>query len=158
MKKATRNLALALLTTWLAGSAIPALATGADVDKATSVVKSLRDRDVSAKEQESEIFKEEKDRPVIQRNYEQQPPLIPHSIRNYNITTKFNKCLDCHAPSRYKETGATMIAKSHFKDRDGKELSHVTPRRYFCVQCHVPQTDAKPLIQNTYNNTYKKAN
>ncbi|WP_175463882.1 nitrate reductase cytochrome c-type subunit, partial [Vibrio cholerae] len=26
----------------------------------------------------------------------------------------------------------------------------VSPRRYFCLQCHVPQADAKPLVENDF--------
>ena len=48
------------------------------------------------------------------------------------------------------ETGATKVSLTHFKDRDGRELSNISPRRYFCTQCHVPQTDAKPLVDNTF--------
>lgn len=97
-----------------------------------------------------DMFKQEKDRPPIPRDYVQQPPLIPHSVRNYNITTNFNKCMDCHAWTKYKEAGATKVSLSHFKDRDGKDLNNISPRRYFCTQCHVPQTDAPPLVTNTF--------
>jgi cytochrome c-type protein NapB len=58
--------------------------------------------------------------------------------------------MDCHAWSRARETGATKISLTHFRDRDGKELPNVAPRRYFCMQCHVPQTEAKPLVDNTF--------
>ena len=33
---------------------------------------------------------------------------------------------------------------------DGKTLSDVSPRRYFCLQCHVTQADAAPLVENTF--------
>ncbi|EHC48208.1 Nitrate reductase cytochrome c550-type subunit, partial [Salmonella enterica subsp. enterica serovar Give str. S5-487] len=26
----------------------------------------------------------------------------------------------------------------------------VAPRRYFCLQCHVPQSDTAPIIDNTF--------
>ncbi|MEK7438145.1 MAG: nitrate reductase cytochrome c-type subunit, partial [Pseudomonadota bacterium] len=29
-------------------------------------------------------------------------------------------------------------------------LSEVSPARYQCTACHVPQVDAKPLVQNTF--------
>ncbi|BAN97353.1 hypothetical protein E05_25870 [Plautia stali symbiont] len=32
----------------------------------------------------------------------------------------------------------------------GVMSSTVSPRRYFCLQCHVPQTDAKPVVENTF--------
>ncbi|MBL8436728.1 MAG: nitrate reductase cytochrome c-type subunit, partial [Zoogloeaceae bacterium] len=52
--------------------------------------------------------------------------------------------------TRYKETGATKVSLTHFKNREGQELSNISPRRYFCTQCHVPQTDAKPLVGNSF--------
>jgi len=43
-----------------------------------------------------------------------------------------------------------MISITHFMDRDGQILASVTPRRYFCTQCHVTQADIEPLIKNTF--------
>ncbi|MOA70489.1 Periplasmic nitrate reductase, electron transfer subunit precursor [compost metagenome] len=37
-------------------------------------------------------------------------------------------------------------------DRDGQALAAVSPRRYFCTQCHVPQKDVKPLVGNNFKN------
>jgi nitrate reductase (cytochrome), electron transfer subunit len=98
----------------------------------------------------SDMFKLERDRDPLPRDFVQQPPLIPHTTKGYNITQNFNKCMDCHAWSRYKETRATKVSLTHFKTREGTELSNISPRRYFCLQCHVPQYDAKPLVDNTY--------
>jgi len=92
----------------------------------------------------------EKDRPPLPRDFVQQPPLIPHSTKGYNITKNFNKCMDCHAWSRYEQTGATKVSITHFKDREGRESANISPRRYFCTTCHVPQVDAKPLVENTF--------
>ena len=97
-----------------------------------------------------DMFRIERDRDPIPREFVQQPPLIPHTVKGYNITQNFNKCMDCHAWSRYKETGATKVSLTHFKDREGTELANISPRRYFCMQCHVVQYDAKPLVENTY--------
>ena len=99
---------------------------------------------------DADTFRVEKDRPPIQRDFVQQPPLVPHSVKGYNITRNFNKCMDCHAWSRARETGATKVSLTHFKDRDGREMPNVTPGRYFCTTCHVPQVDAKPLVGSTY--------
>lgn len=96
------------------------------------------------------MFKPEKDQDTIPRNFQKQPPLIPHSVKGYNITQNFNKCMDCHSKERAEETGATKVAKSHYLDREDKKLQNISPRRYFCMQCHVPQFDAKPLVENTY--------
>lgn len=102
------------------------------------------------------MFKPEKDQSNIQRNFQKQPPLIPHSVKGYNITQNFNKCMDCHSKERAEETGATKVAKSHYLDREDKKLTNISPRRYFCMQCHVPQFDAKPLVENTYKPAAKK--
>lgn len=110
----------------------------------------LRGNASLANDNPSNTFKQERDRAPLDRDFVQQPPLIPHTIKGYNITKNFNKCLDCHAWARAKETGATKISVTHFKDREGQELSSVSPRRYFCNQCHVPQSDAKPLVGNTF--------
>lgn len=138
----TRILAIALATSLFSISPLTATA----VEK----LQSLRGSDINASEAESEAFRREKDRAPIPRDFVQQPPLIPHTVANYNITVNFNKCMDCHAWTRYKEAGATKVSLTHFKTRDGQELSNISPRRYFCMQCHVPQTDAKPLVANTF--------
>jgi len=103
-----------------------------------------------------DMFRPEKDQETIPRNFQKQPPLIPHSIKGYNITQNFNKCMDCHSKERAEETGATKVAKSHYLDREDKKQANISPRRYFCMQCHVPQFDAKPLVANTYKPATKK--
>jgi len=80
----------------------------------------------------------------------QQPPLIPHKIDNYKITLKYNKCLTCHSWKNYKRYGATKISQTHFEDRDANVLANISARRYFCTQCHVPQVDAQPLVENEF--------
>lgn len=144
MKKHTRHLILALAAT-LGVAAVP-VTHAAD----SPAVETLRGRDVSAPELDSKVYRQERDGPPIPRDFVQQPPLIPHVTAGYTITANFNKCMDCHSWTRYKESGATKVSLTHFKDRDGRELSNISPRRYFCTQCHVPQTDAKPLVNNTF--------
>ena len=84
------------------------------------------------------------------RNYPEQPPVIPHSISGYQLSLNANRCLECHRREFTARTGAPMISITHFMDRDYQVLSDVAPRRYFCLQCHVPQTDARPLVENTF--------
>jgi cytochrome c-type protein NapB len=43
-----------------------------------------------------------------------------------------------------------MISVTHYADREGQVLADVSPRRYFCTQCHVTQTDAQPMVENTF--------
>ena len=84
------------------------------------------------------------------RNYPEQPPVIPHQTRDYQITLNANKCLTCHTREFTAQSQAPMISITHFMDRDGQVLASVTPRRYFCTQCHVSQADAPPLVENTF--------
>lgn len=83
-------------------------------------------------------------------NYVNQPPMIPHSVDGYQVSTNTNRCLQCHGVEHYRTTGAPRVSPTHFLDNDGKVLSNVAPRRYFCLQCHVPQTDAAPIVDNTF--------
>lgn len=91
-----------------------------------------------------------KDEQPIARDYVQQPPLIPHKVTNYRINLKSNKCMSCHSWSNYREAGATKISQTHFESRDKNVLANVSARRYFCTQCHVPQVNAKPLVENKF--------
>jgi len=91
-----------------------------------------------------------RDRAPYSSAYVYQPPLIPHQIRNYELSTNANKCLSCHSFKKARDSGATKISVTHYATREGQVLSDVSPRRYFCLQCHVPQVAADPLIENVF--------
>ncbi|MEO3416652.1 nitrate reductase cytochrome c-type subunit [Roseovarius sp. CAU 1744] len=84
------------------------------------------------------------------RNYPEQPPVIPHKIDGYQIDLKYNQCLTCHARSAIEISQAPMVSITHFMDRDGQFLASVSPRRFFCTQCHVPQSEARPQLENSF--------
>ncbi|GJE35674.1 Periplasmic nitrate reductase, electron transfer subunit [Methylobacterium oxalidis] len=84
------------------------------------------------------------------RNYPDQPPLIPHSIEGYALDLNANKCLSCHSRKFTEQSQAPMISVTHYQDRDGNFLGGVSARRYACLACHVPQTAAPPLVENTF--------
>ena len=84
------------------------------------------------------------------RNYPEQPPLIPHTTDGYQVDINANKCLSCHARTRVRESQAPMISITHFADRDGQFLASISPRRYFCTQCHVPQHNVKAPVDNDF--------
>ena len=86
----------------------------------------------------------------LQRNYSQQPPVIPHRIDGYQVDKNFNKCLDCHARGKTEVSLAVPVSSTHYMNREGKVLAQVSTRRYFCMQCHVPQEAAKPLVGNSF--------
>ncbi len=85
-----------------------------------------------------------------ERSYPEQPPTIPHAIRGYQVDKNGNKCLACHSRANSAKSQAPMISITHYMDRDGQALAAVSPRRYFCNQCHVPQKDVKPLVENQF--------
>jgi nitrate reductase cytochrome c-type subunit len=84
------------------------------------------------------------------RNYPDQPPVIPHAIRDYQIDRNSNKCLTCHSRQFTEQSQAPMISVTHYMDRDGNVLAAVSPRRYFCTACHVPQAATDPLVPNRF--------
>ena len=97
---------------------------------------------------------------VLPRAYLGAPPQISHDVADYlPITAQSNLCIACHnLPDQWgqkKEQGkATPIPQSHYTDlrnAPGKVGEHLSNARYNCNQCHVPQLDAKPLVENTFS-------
>ena len=86
------------------------------------------------------------------RNFDLQPPIIPHRVDGYQIDKNFNKCLDCHALARTEFSLAIPVSATHYIDRSGKVLGQVSTRRYFCLQCHIPQDPVRPLVGNSFQN------
>jgi nitrate reductase (cytochrome), electron transfer subunit len=84
------------------------------------------------------------------RNYPEQPPVIPHAIEGYQVTANFNECMDCHARAAIAVSQAPMVSVTHYMDRHGQVLAEVSPRRYFCTACHVPQYPVDPAVENTF--------
>ena len=84
------------------------------------------------------------------RAYPDQPPVIPHSIEGYQLSVNTNRCLSCHKREFTQGSGAPMISVTHYVTREGQMLADVSPRRYFCTACHVPQANTAPLVRNTF--------
>lgn len=127
----------------------------------TDGVQTLRGTDVATTDQAPEdkpyAGKTPGEQEIIARTYKQQPPLIPHKIDGYRIDFEKNRCLECHDRPFYKKEESPKIGDSHYRDREGKELKHIWMGRYQCTQCHVPQADAKPLVENTFQSVPFKA-
>ena len=119
-------------------------------------VKSMRGDDVAAADKAQQEKKYVGGRPGTQgkiaRTYTQQPPLIPHAVENFDeITLEENQCMSCHSAATYQKKNAPKIGDSHFIDpRTGKKLADSSMARYNCTQCHVPQVDAPPLVENAF--------
>ena len=111
-------------------------------------VQSLRGADVDDPVVLDQVHRLQQGR--LQRNYRQQPPLIPHKIEQYQIDIRTNQCLSCHDWTMSGERGALSLSLTHYLDRDGNELDHIAGTRYFCNQCHVPQADAPALVENVF--------
>jgi cytochrome c-type protein NapB len=86
----------------------------------------------------------------FERAYRQQPPLIPHKIQGYQISRTVNQCVQCHDWPYNVDQGAPKISETHYYNREGVALDRVAPNRWFCTQCHVPQSNAKELVNNAF--------
>lgn len=97
---------------------------------------------------------------VLPRSYQDAPPQIPHNIESFiPVTASNNMCKQCHnlpdmiGKERVKGM-PTPIPASHYTDRRfspdkmGKEL---VGARTVCTQCHVPQANVKPLVENAFS-------
>ncbi len=85
----------------------------------------------------------------LARSFKEAPPLIPHAMPTYDdISLQVNKCLDCHSPETYRKKDSPRVGDTHMTFVDSKEGMQrvVNMNRYQCTTCHVPQADAKPLV------------
>ena len=110
----------------------------------------LRAFEIATEQEAPRLGNEENKDIKRKRNYPMQPPTIPHKIQSYRIDLNSNKCLACHSRRQVADSQAPMVSVTHYMDRDGNFLAEVSPRRYFCNQCHVPQREIKPLVENTF--------
>lgn len=97
---------------------------------------------------------------LLPRAYPGAPPQVPHDISDFlPITAESNMCIACHNQPRQwgqkREKGmATPIPPSHYTDlrnAPGKVTEHLVGARYNCNQCHVAQTDAPALVDDTFS-------
>ena len=105
-------------------------------------------------------FKDEDSSPgeksVLKRINREFPPMIPHGVGDLlPITLTSNLCLDCHDTKAKRKVGEpTPIPASHYVDLrrapEAKGGDKPAGTRYYCTACHVPQTDAKPLVGSGY--------
>lgn len=118
-------------------------------------LKPMRGADVAAVDQAPEAKKYIGGKPggqvKVVRTFRDQPPVIPHAVENFDeITLEENQCLTCHSAATYQKKKAPKIGDSHFRDREGHVLPEASALRHNCVQCHVAQVDAPPLVENSF--------
>lgn len=90
---------------------------------------------------------------LIARTFVKQPPLVPHTVEKYEpITAEENACLECHVTDELRGKKMPKMGISHFstttKEADGSAAVEMS--RFQCNSCHVPQVDAKELVENTF--------
>lgn len=89
------------------------------------------------------------DSKLIGRTFVNQPPMIPHGIEKYTpLTADENACMECHQTDELRGKPVPQIGKSHFEVQNGKQV--LSMARFQCDNCHVPQVDAPPLVENTF--------
>ncbi|MFC2125855.1 nitrate reductase cytochrome c-type subunit [Bacteroidota bacterium] len=113
---------------------------------------------------------------VIQRAYENAPPLISHRVGGFlPIKVEDNKCLRCHMPDKAPAFKAIPLPETHFTsyrpaviEVDGvyiisepvgevyeTNLEHFNNALFNCSQCHVPQSTATVEISNVFDPEYR---
>jgi len=115
----------------------------------------------------------------IKRAFQDAPPMIPHDVTDFlPITRTNNACVGCHAPDIAPAMGATPIPPSHYLDMrprhicdgvkfkksidntknetDVKKLTHLSQARFNCSQCHAPQSQGNPSVENLFEASFTK--
>lgn len=113
---------------------------------------------------------------LIDRSFENAPPMIPHTTDGFfPITPKNNICLSCHMPDKIEISKAIAIPETHFTTlrpkmtlKDGKYIMADTitfsPKKelnkaYFnCSQCHAPQSTISVNIENLFTPEFRAEN
>ncbi|MFY0681558.1 MAG: nitrate reductase cytochrome c-type subunit [Thalassovita sp.] len=140
MKKPSLISALALSALFATSGFAPA--------QDSNPAKPLRDNPIDAPAILDDVLHQDQKR--FPRNYRQQPPLIPHTIQQYQIDRNANECLACHDWTNAGDRGAPTLSMTHYLDRDGNQLDTIAGTRWFCNQCHVPQADTPALVGNNF--------
>mgnify|MGYP006285779375 CR=1 FL=1 len=110
-----------------------------------------KDNPIPETTKETGAYRVKEDAKRYSRDFPTQPPLVPQAIEKYQISGAKNECLDCHGMENYIEEDATKISQTHFVGREGHhQMSSPDEGRWFCNQCHVPQTDADVLVESEF--------
>ena len=136
--------------TVLASAMIAASVLASGSAMAQSTVESLRGATVDAPTPAAQGFKWKETEGRTPRNYRQQPPLIPHTVQQYQIDLRTNQCLSCHDWTKAGERGAPTLSMTHYLDREGNELDHIAAQ----LQAEDIQSVGVCLLHAYRNNKY----
>lgn len=120
---------------------------------------------------------------LIERAFENAPPMIPHDVEGMlPITISNNACTGCHTPEVAQSMNATPIPKSHFTNfrpdtslaKDGriskegkavtntsdfltvgKKSTQLVGARFNCSQCHAPQSMTSEAPMNEFKSDFR---
>lgn len=125
-------------------------------------VSTLRDSSVSSADAAPDVKTYLGKRPgqlaLIDRTFAGQPPLVPHSLEGYDISSTENACWECHNSNDFKGKKMPMVSKSHLVPTAVKDAEpQLNMQRWQCNNCHVAQVDAKPLVENDFKGQLVKA-
>ncbi len=138
----------------LAGAALMAAAS---LTASAYDMTSLRGHAVDSADKTFEVKKQVTVDGGFKRSWKEAPPAIPHKIDREEITLRDNSCMRCHSEANYQKEKSPKIGDTHFLDEKGQKQATMSMRRYFCSQCHVPQVEATPLVENLFvDQPYKK--
>lgn len=102
---------------------------------------------------------------ALPRAYKGAPPQISHDISEFlPITSQSNLCIACHDQpgewgKKLEAGAATPMPPSHYTDlrnAPGKVTDQMINARFNCNQCHVAQTNAPALVENTFPSGHKR--
>jgi cytochrome c-type protein NapB len=147
---AVKHRILSLLKAGCLALAMAVCMTGIASTEALAQVKSLESKTKPSDTNPAPEIYDVQENTRHPRAYRQQPPLIPHRIEKYEIDLKVNQCMRCHDWPYNTQEKAPKISETHYVDREGKRLDKVAGTRWFCTQCHAPQANAKPLVENNF--------
>lgn len=122
---------------------------------AAQTVSAMRSTEVSAVDKAPEIQNYQGSRPgsqaLIQRTFKEQPPLVPHRVEGFDdINNEDNACLDCHIHKEVRGQKVPQLKESHLVKPVNADAPVLDKSRWQCNSCHVPQIDAKPLVENVF--------
>ena len=93
----------------------------------------------------------------LAKSWDELPPQIPHKVEEFlPVVMDDNQCLECHDVPKYigkpynmdrTKKSKSPMSKDHYASED---LDEVSGARFNCMQCHLPVSNARPLVENTY--------
>jgi len=147
-----------------------------DENKLGIIDANVKSEETNLKEKAKYIDVKPGEGEIIDRAFENAPPLIPHTTDGFfPVTIKNNACLSCHMPDKIEESGAKQMSDTHFmnwrpqpEEKDGKfvivkneeltneEVGKLNNSYFNCSQCHVPQANVTVDIENLFTPEFRE--